>query len=84
MMMMMMTLRSLVASGQLEFVNGGYVMSDEATASFVDMVNQQTLGAQFISREFPEVLFIFFWMMMMMVLFMMIVVFVTFTFGNWF
>ena len=36
--------QQLVAAGQLEFINGGWCMHDEATPSFVDMIDQTTLG----------------------------------------
>jgi len=46
--------RTLVANGQLEFVNGGWCMHDEAAAHFIDMVDQTTLGHKFIVEEFGE------------------------------
>ena len=36
--------RGLVASGQLDFVNGGWVQNDEATAHYVGMIDQTTRG----------------------------------------
>lgn len=36
--------RRLVRTGQLSFVNGGYVQHDEAAAHFVAMLDQTTLG----------------------------------------
>ena len=39
-------------SGQLEFINGGWASNDEATATFVDIIDQHTLGATYIVREF--------------------------------
>ena len=36
--------RQFVQNGQLEFINGGWCMSDEAAPCYVDMVDQQTLG----------------------------------------
>ncbi|CAI5521656.1 unnamed protein product [Closterium sp. Naga37s-1] len=44
--------RALVASGQLEFVNGGWVMHDEATTHYTDMVHQMSLGLRFLRSEF--------------------------------
>lgn len=38
--------QQLVAAGQLEFINGGWCMHDEATPSFVDMIDQTTLGEE--------------------------------------
>jgi len=46
--------RKLVKSGQLEFVNGGWCMHDEAAAHFVDMIDQTTLGHKFIVEEFGQ------------------------------
>ena len=46
--------RSLVHNGQLEFVNGGWCMHDEATTYFVDMIDQTTLGHRFIQQEFGD------------------------------
>jgi len=49
------TVRNLVRRGQLSFLNGGWVMNDEATPTYFDMIDQQTLGADFIVKEFgPE------------------------------
>ena len=39
-------------AGQLEFINGGWCMSDEAAPFYVDMVDQQTLGHQFLLQQF--------------------------------
>jgi alpha-mannosidase len=44
--------RALVRSGQLEFVNGGWCMHDEATTHYVDMIDQTTLGHRFLVDEF--------------------------------
>ena len=45
-------MRSLVASEQLTFSNGGFTMFDEAGPSYVDMLDQTTLGIRFILSEF--------------------------------
>nr|GLL26254.1 alpha-mannosidase-like [Ipomoea trifida] len=44
--------KELVASGQLEFVNGGWCMHDEATCHYIDMIDQTTLGHQLIKSQF--------------------------------
>ena len=44
----------LVKEKRLEFANGGWCMNDEATTYYEDIINQQTLGLQFILREFGE------------------------------
>ena len=46
--------RSFVTNGQLEFINGGWCMHDEATTHFVDMIDQTTLGHQYILQQFGE------------------------------
>ena len=43
--------RALVANGQLEFVNGGWTMADEAVNTYEAMVNQLTYGTDFLRRE---------------------------------
>jgi lysosomal alpha-mannosidase len=44
--------KGLVTSGQLEFINGGWTMHDEACVHFEDMVDQMTLGHQFLKSTF--------------------------------
>ena len=36
--------KQLVNEGRLEFINGGWCMNDEATAHYVDIVDQMSLG----------------------------------------
>jgi len=43
---------ALVASGQLEFINGGWSMHDESAPSFVDMIDNTALGARLIFDAF--------------------------------
>ncbi|KAM7509321.1 hypothetical protein LguiA_019774 [Lonicera macranthoides] len=46
--------KELVNSGQLEFINGGMCMHDEATPHYIDLIDQTTLGHQFIKFEFGQ------------------------------
>ncbi|XP_019447416.1 PREDICTED: alpha-mannosidase At3g26720-like isoform X5 [Lupinus angustifolius] len=46
--------KELVDSGQLEFINGGMCMHDEATPHYIDLIDQTTLGHQFIKEEFGK------------------------------
>ncbi|KAK9129463.1 hypothetical protein Sjap_009950 [Stephania japonica] len=47
--------RKLVDSGQLEFINGGWCMHDEATCHYVDMIDQTTLGHRLIKQQFNKI-----------------------------
>lgn len=44
--------KKLVSTGQLEFVNGGWCMHDEAVCYYVDMIDQTTLGHRVIKDQF--------------------------------
>ncbi|KAH7851253.1 hypothetical protein Vadar_009081 [Vaccinium darrowii] len=46
--------KELINSGQLEFINGGMSMHDEATPHYIDLIDQTTLGHQFIKKEFGQ------------------------------
>ena len=46
--------RRLVSSGQLEFINGGWCMNDEAATHYNAIIDQMTLGLQFIAEEFGD------------------------------
>ncbi|PKA54016.1 alpha-mannosidase [Apostasia shenzhenica] len=47
--------KQLVESGQLEFINGGWCMHDEATVYYIDMIDQTTLGHRMIKKQFNKV-----------------------------
>ncbi|CAM8986736.1 unnamed protein product [Rhodiola kirilowii] len=44
--------KQLVNSGQLEFINGGMCMHDEAAPHYIDMIDQTTLGHRYIKEQF--------------------------------
>lgn len=44
--------RGLVKQGRWEFVNGGWVASDEACPSFQDFIQNILVGHDFLMREF--------------------------------
>lgn len=44
--------KKLVQNGQLEFINGGYCMNDEAAVYYEDSIDQMTLGHQFLLDNF--------------------------------
>lgn len=44
--------KTLVANGQLEFINGGWVMNDEAVTNYVSVINQMTEGHLFLLETF--------------------------------
>ncbi|KAI7740716.1 hypothetical protein M8C21_023527, partial [Ambrosia artemisiifolia] len=46
--------KELVNNGQLEFINGGMCMHDEATPHYVDLIDQTTMGHMFINKEFGQ------------------------------
>ena len=47
--------KDLVKRGQLEFINGAYCMHDEASPSYVDMIDQTTIGHRFLFETFGVV-----------------------------
>ncbi|XP_071733945.1 probable alpha-mannosidase At5g13980 isoform X1 [Rutidosis leptorrhynchoides] len=44
--------KGLVRSGQLELINGGWCMHDEAAPHYIDMIDQTTYGHKFIKEQF--------------------------------
>ncbi|VDP69967.1 unnamed protein product [Echinostoma caproni] len=46
------TIRQLVLDGRLQFDLAGWVSADEATVHYADLINQLTLGRQFIRQTF--------------------------------
>ncbi|KAJ3682593.1 hypothetical protein LUZ60_015166 [Juncus effusus] len=47
--------KNLVNSGQLEFINGGWCMHDEAATHYIDMIDHTTLGHRLIKKQFNKV-----------------------------
>ena len=49
--------KMLVKDGKLQFISGGWVMNDEATPHYSMIIDQMSLGHQWINRTFgPQVL----------------------------
>eukprot|EP00729_Bicosta_minor_P002033 gene2033-12011_t len=46
--------KTLVERGQLEFINGGWCMHDEASPYYTAMVDQTTRGHMFLKKNFGE------------------------------
>ncbi|KAG8089899.1 hypothetical protein GUJ93_ZPchr0011g27009 [Zizania palustris] len=47
--------KKLISTGQLELINGGMCMHDEAAVHYIDMIDQTTLGHRFIKEEFGQI-----------------------------
>ena len=46
--------RKLIANGQFNFLNAGFVMNDEGCAYYDEIIEQLTLGHRFIKNEFNQ------------------------------
>lgn len=46
------TVRGLVKNGQLELINGGWSLHDEACPTYDDMIDNMMLGHKFIEENF--------------------------------
>ncbi|KAL4481724.1 hypothetical protein ABPG74_007813 [Tetrahymena malaccensis] len=44
----------LVNNGQIEFLNGGWCMNDEAAPYYEDIIDQMTVGHQWLKQQFGE------------------------------
>ncbi|XP_072240719.1 lysosomal alpha-mannosidase [Leuresthes tenuis] len=49
---MQQTVKQLVDEGRLEFVNGGWCMSDEAATHYSAVIDQMTMGLRFLNETF--------------------------------
>jgi len=54
-MTVLQTVRGLVKSGQLQFINGGWSMHDEACTHYVSMIENTAFGHRFLLEEFDYV-----------------------------
>nr|XP_014342916.1 PREDICTED: lysosomal alpha-mannosidase [Latimeria chalumnae] len=48
------TVKQLVNEGRLEFINGGWCMNDEASTHYNSIIDQMTLGFQFLQYNFGD------------------------------
>jgi len=46
------SVKTLVKNGQLEFINGGWSMHDEACPIYEDMIANHMVGMEFLHKEF--------------------------------
>jgi alpha-mannosidase len=44
--------KSILAAKQIEFINGGWVMHDDAITTYSSMIDQTTMGHHFINDVF--------------------------------
>ena len=47
--------KKFLQEGRLEFINGGYVMHDEATSYYQHFIDQTRLGMMFLKKEFDYI-----------------------------
>lgn len=46
--------KQFVNEGRLEFISGGWCMNDEASTHYNSIIDQHTLGAQFLKEQFGD------------------------------
>ncbi|CAF0829955.1 unnamed protein product, partial [Didymodactylos carnosus] len=51
---MQATVKGLVNDGRLEFISGGWCMNDEAATHYNSIIDQHTLGFEFLKNRFGE------------------------------